>query len=324
MNEIILIILLNLFLAACGSQTQNRETYQPKSKIFPKPVSGKPIQLYAIDTSFQLYMPDTSLIFANSEDLTKYYFHSYRKFKDFCKKLKETPGENDSVVLSVRQAEIRFEDLAEVINMKFYKTRKRDVNSMNMLGAFSPTSNIISLQERIAFFKTFPVYIQNQEVGRKTWKRFMEYLFDKNIGLNVHIFDKLEITDTQTNKIILKNVFNSRYKYYIFVFGASWCLPCRMEELQLKYWLGNIDTSLVKIVALSIDRDINKWKQYLNEDKFSWECYLLQGEMNNTMVKRLKFEGIPRNFLIDMNGNILAENTDIRKILKKTPIVNTE
>jgi hypothetical protein len=36
-------------------------------------------------------------------------------------------------------------------------------------------------------------------------------------------------------------------------------------------------------------------------------------------VKKLKFEGVPRNFLLDESGKILAENTDIRKILKLMP-----
>ena len=46
--------------------------------------------------------------------------------------------------------------------------------------------------------------------------------------------------------------------------------------------------------------------------------------MNNEMIKALKFQGVPRNFLLDTDGKVLAENTDIRKILKRIPLINTE
>ena len=35
----------------------------------------------------------------------------------------------------------------------------------------------------------------------------------------------------------------------------------------------------------------------------------------------LKVESIPDNFLIDSGGSIVAENTDIRKILSKIPLI---
>jgi thiol-disulfide isomerase/thioredoxin len=304
---------------ASNSQTNSTETEPIKPKVQPK----KKIHLYDVESIFNAYVPDTSLRFSNPKELSQYYFFTLKKFKDFCNKVRDSVH-SDSVVLWIRQAEIRFQDLTEVNYMKFYKTWKKDNLNMNMLSSFSPNSRIISVKERIDFFKTFPIDIQNNEIGKKTWVKFQEYLFDKNIGLKIHEFDDLELKADNGDKIIFKDIFKRNYKYYLLLFGASWCLPCRLEELQLKYWAHDFDTSQIKIVGLSIDRDVAKWKKYLTQDNFPWNCYLLDGEMKNKMVKALDFEGIPRNFLVDSAGKILVENTDIRKVLKAIPILNTD
>lgn len=284
----------------------------------------KRIPLYSVDTNFLPYLPDTSLRFNNPEELKQYFFITLRKFKDFCSRVKDTSRNKDSAILSTRQAEILYQDLTEVNYMKFYKKWKKDNLNMSMLSSFSPTSRIISLDERIDFFKTFPEEIQKNEVGRKTWTRFQEYSFDKNIGLNIHEFDNFKIITPLNDIMTFKNIFQKKYKYYVMVFGASWCLPCRLEEKQLKYWNYAIDTSQIKIIGLSIDRDHVKWEKYLKEEELPWECFLINGEMDNPMITKLGFQGIPRNFLLDSTGKILAENTDIRKILKAIPIVETE
>jgi len=324
MNKVFLITFFSLIQLSCGSHSQNKG----KNQSIPVSVSDKMplkrIRLYAVDTVFNRFLPDTSLSFANPDELRKYYFSNFKNFRDFCARLKASLDNRDSIVLSVKQAEILYQDLAEVNYMKFYKTWKKDNRNMNMLAAFSPHSKIISIQERINFFKTFPVEIQNNEVGKKTWKRLTEYSFDRNLGANITRFNNARLIKTDLKETTFGQSLIPNHKYSIIVFGASWCSPCRLEEMQLKNWQPFIDTSLVKIVGLSIDADKIKWKNYLAKDKLPWDCYLLPGSMDNEMIKQLQFEGIPMNFLINAEGEILAENTDIRKILNQIPEMNTE
>ena len=316
-------ISLPLLLLGCYSNDQSKRN-ESSNKTKSDTISVKHLSLYAVDTIFQDYLPDTALVFATPEELREYYFSSFKKFKAFCNQFKESNENKDSIILAVRQAEIRYQDLTEVNYMKFYKNWKRDNESMNLLSAFSPNSQIISLQEREKFFKSFPPKIQNNEIGKKTWQKFQEYSFDRNIGSNLHQFDSVMIKNQASQNERLEKIFNHQFQYYVLVFGASWCYPCRIEEKQLKYWIPFIDTTKIKIIGLSIDRDFTKWKKYLNDDKLPWSSYLLQGVMNNEMIKALKFQGVPRNFLLDTDGKVLAENTDIRKILKRIPLINTE
>ena len=121
------------------------------------------------------------------------------------------------------------------------------------------------------------------------------------------------------------NILKGSSKYQIVIFGASWCSACILGERQLKLWFPLIDTESIKVISISIDTEKDKWKSYLAKEQYPWKCYLLaNGGMDNEMVRGLKFEAIPINFLLDETGKIIAENVDIRKILKKIPIIQTE
>ena len=324
MQKFFILITFGFVLISCNSNESKSTSPESKEeKTITK--SNKPaIRLYHVDSIFYKYLPDTNRSFNDPDELRDYFFATSRSFQEFSDSLLDNASNKDSVVLARRQAGILFDDLMGVINMKGYGKWKRDNRSMGLLSAVSPFSRFITLQQRIDFFKTFPPEIQKNEIGKKTWKRFEEYSFDKNINLNFHEFDEIELTDPLNRKTSLKNIFEPSFKYYIVVFGASWCSPCRLEEKQLKYWFNDIDPSQIKIVGLSIDNNITKWKKYLENDKFQWNSYLLQGQMDNSMVKKLDFQGVPRNFLLNSTGNVITENTDIRNILKAIPILPTE
>jgi thiol-disulfide isomerase/thioredoxin len=265
-------------------------------------------------------MPDTNISFNDMKLLRNYVFNKMKSFDSFCEKRNQQHDKH--IRLANHSAQIIFDDLQETIYFKYYKSASRNLQSIGMLGFFSPYSNIVSLSERINLYNSFPSEIRNSSIGKKTFQKFEEYGFKRNINLDIHQFETLPVKDENNNSIKINSIFDN-HQYYIIVFGASWCLACRIEELQLKLWAPLIDSSMIKIVGLSIDTDPKKWKEYLDNDKLPWKCYLLNGGMENRMVKELMFEGVPRNFLLDNKGKILSENTDIRKILKDVPILET-
>jgi len=307
----------------CSSNDQEKKSDEPKQEPVVAKSKKVPIRLYHVDSIFYKYMPDTNRYLKDPDELRDYFFATSETFRKFTDSILDKTSNKDSAALARRQAGILFDDLMEVNNLRVYKKWRKDNRNMMMLGAFSPFSRIVNLQERKDFFKTFPPEIQNNDVGKRTLKMFDEYSFDKNIDSNVHEFDYLEITDSSNKKFDLKNIYHSVYEYYILIFGASWCYPCRLGELQLKSWVKYIDTIKIKIVALSLDKNANKWKKYLEEDEYPWNSYRLQGEWNNKMVRKMNIGSIPRIFLLDSTGKVIAENVDIRKILKAIPILET-
>jgi hypothetical protein len=85
----------------------------------------------------------------------------------------------------------------------------------------------------------------------------------------------------------------------------------------MKHWLSAIDTSKLKLVALSIDTKEKKWIEYIRNDNNPWSSYLLENGWDNNTVKKLGVSSIPRNFLINNKKQVVMEHADLRKIIRK-------
>jgi thiol-disulfide isomerase/thioredoxin len=110
-----------------------------------------------------------------------------------------------------------------------------------------------------------------------------------------------------------KSVTLSQYrgKNYVLVdFWATWCGPCRAEfpaliEAQKKY----ASKGLV-ILGVSIDKDYNAWKSMLAKPNFTTWTHVWDGPQGPDQVSSRLYSvpSIPRNFLLDKNGKVIARN----------------
>jgi thiol-disulfide isomerase/thioredoxin len=281
------------------------------------------IYLYSVDSAFLPYMPDTNTVFNSAESRRNYFLQTLKKYRDFRKTYNPSGKTNDEVALAKRNADIMFDDYMDLLNFKYAKEGHKNKETMALLSLYSPYSNSSDLQERVDLINSYPEEIKTGSIGKKTMAALDEYSGKKNIGLDFHIFSSVNIVDTNSKITFLEKIFIPQKKYHIIIFGASWCLPCKLEELQLKYWIQKIDTFQTGITAFSIDKSFDSWEKYIRSNHFQWPSFLLKGDMNNMMIKRLNFAGIPRNFLLNEKGVILFENTDLRKILKEIPYIRT-
>jgi thiol-disulfide isomerase/thioredoxin len=114
---------------------------------------------------------------------------------------------------------------------------------------------------------------------------------------------------TQDGKEVALSSF--RGKNYVLVdFWATWCGPCRAEfpalmEAQKKY----ADKGLV-ILGVSIDADSSKWYKFVTDpSKTNW-THVWDGPPGPDQVSSALYSvpSIPRNFLLDKNGKVIARN----------------
>lgn len=312
-----------LIFEGCISQSTKELSTDNSDKKINRAENQKIIYLYAVDSAFLPYMPDTNNLFISSEARRNYFLLTMKRYQDFKNGYYPAGKTDDEIVLAKRDADIMFDDYMDLINFKFAKNGTKSKATMVLLSLYSPYSNLSSLRERLDLINCYPEEIKMSDIGKKTIEILGEYSNNKNIGLNFHNFSSINIIDTGSKKYFLKNIFVPEKKYQIIIFGASWCLPCRLEELQLKYWLPMIDSTLIRITYFSIDKSFDSWKKYIRSNNIKWPAFLVNGEMNNQMIKRLDFQGIPRNILLNEKGIILSENTDLRKILKEIPDIRT-
>lgn len=116
-----------------------------------------------------------------------------------------------------------------------------------------------------------------------------------------------------------KQVSLSDYKgkWVLLEFWASWCSPCRQEIPNLKKQYELYSGKGFNILSVSADSDRKKWLDALDKEKMSWEQVSDLKGWNNEVVKLYAISGVPANFLINPQGDIVAVNLVGEKLNSK-------
>ncbi|HZK07883.1 MAG TPA: TlpA disulfide reductase family protein [Bacteroidales bacterium] len=114
-------------------------------------------------------------------------------------------------------------------------------------------------------------------------------------------------------------------------FWASWCRPCRRENIVLVKTYRDFqskkfkDAEGFKILSISFDKTRQDWSKAIEADGLFWETHVsdLQG-WHSMAAKTYNVRAIPTNFLIDQKGVIIAKNLHgeqlaeaLRKLMKE-------
>jgi peroxiredoxin len=306
-------ILLYWIIACNGTGVQAKSESNPNDVLKMKDTS---IDFYQIDRVYMPYLPDTTLKFNTRGDLKDYFLTKSKDKKKFEDSLSSKLKGSESWILQMRTSAILFDERMEYLYFKTLQNQKKDISVMGLLGYCSPYSNMVSIEDRINFYNSFPENIKQSEIGKKTFSILKEYQFQINVKKTNFLSAGIKAKRMDNKDIHFGDILKSGNPYYLVVFGASWCRPCIMDEMQLKYWYKHFDSTNIKVVGVSVDENTEKWKNYIKKENFPWENYLLENGMENFLVKSLSFKSIPRNFLLDNKGVIIAENTDLRQVLK--------
>ncbi len=110
----------------------------------------------------------------------------------------------------------------------------------------------------------------------------------------------------ENNETISLDEFNG--KVLLVEFWASWCGPCRKKNGHLWDLYTEYNSQNFEILGVSMDRNLNKWRNAIAKDNMIWPqvCDGL-GSDSPVMIK-FGVYSLPKNFLLDKNGMIVAKN----------------
>jgi peroxiredoxin len=99
-----------------------------------------------------------------------------------------------------------------------------------------------------------------------------------------------------------------RGKVVVLNFWATWCPPCRKEMPDLEALYQQFKDQGLVILAIS-DEDAGKVQPFVAQQKVTYPILLDPGRKVNELFQ---IEGIPKTFVYDRNGKLVAQSIDMR------------
>ncbi len=106
-------------------------------------------------------------------------------------------------------------------------------------------------------------------------------------------------------------------EYTLLDFWASWCVPCLGELPYMRAAYERFHDRGFEIYGVSYDEDGGSWRATIGRENMNWvHVSALRGWDCPTQIL-YGVNSIPRNYLIDSRGNIVARNLRGEALVKK-------
>lgn len=97
-------------------------------------------------------------------------------------------------------------------------------------------------------------------------------------------------------------------KYVLIDFWASWCHPCRAENPVVTRAFNNYKDKGFAVLGISLDGTRNSWITAVRQDGLAWAQLSDLKGAENEVALLYHVSAIPRNFLVDPKGIIIAKD----------------
>ncbi len=182
-----------------------------------------------------------------------------------------------------------------------------DANLNNLFGVMMLQSSVYDLsgQEILDKIAAFTPEMQASEMMTKI-KEMAEAKKNTEVG---QPYIEIEQPNADGQIVTLTSVVRHPATKYVLVdFWASWCSPCMGEvPVMLKTYKEFHDKGF-EIYGVSFDNNREKWLGAIEANGMNWIHVSELKSFDNQAARDYAIQGIPSNFLISADGDIVATN----------------
>lgn len=215
----------------------------------------------------------------------------------------------DSIALDSARYKVAMIDSLIAKSVKNYMDSTRnDIASTYFFDRYLITNN--TPDEVLAFYGNLSNRVKESAPGLALKKK-IEEMEQVNVGGMAPNFKLM----TPEGKEL--SLYNLRGHIVLLDFWASWCGPCLAEVPNLKAIYEKYHAKGLEILGVSLDEKEAAWKGAIERKALTWKHVSSLKGWKCPVAGRFKVTGIPRMYIIDAQGKIIAQDLRGEKLAKK-------
>ncbi len=272
-----------------GNKTIDSTKIENNTFVFNSKLPNSPLQVIIRKKDFSQFR----YLWAENKPMT------FDATKTDFRNAKITGSESENLNFSLHQkTDTLPRNERQKLEIEFVKNNPNSIISASMLSFYSTTWGKEKTKE---LYEQLSSENKNSKFGKEIAK-YIELNKEPKIGEKFADFE----SEDQNGKLI--KLSELKGKAVLLEFWASWCGPCRQENPNLVKTYEKFNPKGFEIFAVSLDEDKESWLKAIEKDGLNWEHVSdLKGQRNEASLI-YGINGVPDNFLIAENGEIIGRN----------------